>query len=299
MLFFPFKFWRAVSTVKKIMRQRKVTALVGMGGYVSAPAIRAARKLGLPVYLCEQNTVPGKVIRHYLKQARRVYTTFESTRDFVKPQFRDKLLCAGNPIRSAVFYKGSREEARASFNLQHCRTVILAIGGSQGAVQINELILGLKLRYPHLFREVGVIWCTGAYSLEKYRQIAREHAEIGSVYISPFVEDVGRAYRAADLAISRSGAGVMMELAAMGVPSILIPYPFATMDHQSYNADAFADRGAALKIANNEAVAEKCGERIFDLLDSPHKLQRMSDAALALALPEAARTMLDDILSGR
>ena len=137
----------------------------------------------------------------------------------------------------------------------------------------------LKKAYPHEFKNIGIIWSTGDYSFDEYKNKSQTEVEAGSVYISPYIKRVGKAYRACDISISRSGAGVMMELAAAGVPSILIPYPYAAMDHQSKNADSFAAAGAAVKITDEDAVAEKVAPVLFDLLNSPRKLKAMSDCA--------------------
>ncbi len=124
----------------------------------------------------------------------------------------------------------------------------------------------------------------------------QERSDIGSMYLSPFIDDVGPAYRASDIAISRAGSGVMVELAAMGVPSVLIPFPHAAMDHQERNADVFANAGASVKIANEKAVPEVVGPMLGELLNNQTQLQKMSDRALAIARPAAAATIVQSIL---
>ena len=210
----------------------------------------------------------------------------------MKPAIAEKCVCVGNPVRGKVLTDADQRTARSVFNLEHCDKVILAIGGSQGARAINELVLGMKRAYPDEFSRIGIIWCTGAQSFEKYRAVLREDPGLGSIFISPFVEDVGLAYRASDLAISRSGAGVMMELAAMAIPSILIPFPFAAADHQNKNADVFARSGASLKVDNKDATPEKLAPRILDILGSEQKLRVMSAKAKAEAKIDAAERII-------
>ncbi len=291
--FFLIGFLWAVLRGMSYLGKLEISAVIGMGGYVSAPLLIAARIKGIPLYLCEQNSVPGKVTRYFAKYARAVFSTFEVTREYLKNG--ENMITVGNPIRKKVFVKATREEARAHFNMKHCRQVILAIGGSQGALKINELMLGLKKTFPGDFKDVGIIWSTGDYSYEKYKKLVQEELGGGSVFLSPFITNVGLAYLASDIAISRSGSGVMMELAAMGIPSILIPYPFAAQDHQNTNADEFVNAGAALKIMNDEAVPQKVGPVILDILNSRTQLARMSEKALAASRKNAAQDIVDRI----
>lgn len=275
--FFLLKFMLSVLKAAKIIRKKNIYAVVGMGGYVSAPALVAARILRTPIFLCEQNTVPGKVTLKFEKHCRKIFGTFSDTLSYLK--MPEKFVHSGNPIRNNVLVQTPKNEAKKTFHLEHCHKVILVIGGSQGAVKLNDLVLGMKKAYPHEFKNIGIIWSTGDFSFDEYKQKSRTEVEAGSVYISPYIKRVGRAYRASDISISRSGSGVMMELAAAGVPSILIPYPYAAMDHQSKNAESFAAAGAAIKISDEDAVPEKVAPVLFDLLGSPRKLKAMSGCA--------------------
>lgn len=283
---FMLRFSMAVLKAARIIRKNNIYAVVGMGGYVSAPALVAARVLRTPIFLCEQNTVPGKVTMKFEKYCRNIFGTFSDTLSYLR--IPEKFVHSGNPIRNNVLVQTPKNEARKTFHLEHCHKVILLIGGSQGAVKLNELILGLKKAYPYEFKNIGIVWSTGDLSFDEYKKKSRTEIEAGSVYISPYIKRVGRAYRAADISISRSGAGVMMELAAAGVPSILIPYPYAAMDHQSKNADSFAAAGAAVKISDEDAVPEKVAPVLFDLLASPRKLKAMSDCAKRVSKVNAA-----------
>jgi UDP-N-acetylglucosamine--N-acetylmuramyl-(pentapeptide) pyrophosphoryl-undecaprenol N-acetylglucosamine transferase len=169
------------------------------------------------------------------------------------------------------------------------------VGGSQGALKLNNLILGLKKAYPGEFKNIGIIWSTGEYSYEEFKYRSQNEIEAGSIFLSPYIKKIGKAYRACDIAISRSGAGVMMELAAAGVPSILIPYPYAAMDHQSKNADSFVAAGAAVVINDNEAIPEKVGPVLFDLLNNPRKLKAMSNCAKSVSKIDAEDIIVNKI----
>ena len=291
---FPFNFIFALLSAKKLIKKHGVCAVIGMGGYVSAPALLAAKQMMIPMYLCEQNSVPGKVTKFFEKHARKIYGTFKTAAEYLT--YADRFVHAGNPVRKRVLADVHREQARKTFHLGHAKKVILVIGGSQGALSINELVFDLKKRYPDELKGVGIIWSTGDLTYRNYKD--RIHNEIagGSIYLSPFIDMVGHAYRAADIAISRSGAGVMMELAAMGVPSIQIPYPYAADNHQDKNADEFVKAGAAVKVSNKDAVPDTIMPLILDLLNNPRALKRMSDKALSIAKVDASMVIVKDIL---
>ncbi|HSV95550.1 MAG TPA: undecaprenyldiphospho-muramoylpentapeptide beta-N-acetylglucosaminyltransferase [Spirochaetota bacterium] len=295
--FFILGFAAAVLKARLIIRKKGIAAVIGMGGYVSAPALIAAGIAGIPLYLCEQNTVPGKVTSFFARYAAAIFTTFESTREYMKKELHGRLVLVGNPIRKKVLGAPDRDSARKAFNLKHCKKVILAIGGSQGALTINELVLGLKAGYPGEFKDVGIIWSTGGLLYEKYKQAVQRTGDAGSLYLSPFIDEVGAAYMASDIAISRAGSGVMVELAAMGIPSILIPFPYAAMDHQDRNADEFVKAGAAVKIANADAVPEKVYPVLSELLGNPTRLARMSARAREAAKPDAAAAIVKSVMA--
>jgi UDP-N-acetylglucosamine--N-acetylmuramyl-(pentapeptide) pyrophosphoryl-undecaprenol N-acetylglucosamine transferase len=290
---FFFRFAGAVLKTVRIIKKNNVSAVVGMGGYVSAPALLAAGFCKVPIFLCEQNTVPGKVTLKFEKKCEKIFGTFPDSISYLK--MPEKYVHCGNPIRNNVLVQTPKGEAKKAFHLEHCDKIILIIGGSQGAVKLNNLVLGLKKAYPREFKNIGIIWSTGDYSFDEYKQKSQDGVEAGSIYISPYIKRVGKAYRACDISISRSGAGVMMELAAAGVPSILIPYPHAAMDHQSKNADSFASAGAAVKISDDDAVAEKIAPILFDLLNNPRKLKTMSDCAKQASKIDAADVIVKNI----
>ena len=292
--FFPVRFLAAVLKIARIIRRKNIEAVVGMGGYVSAPALLAAKMLKTPIFLCEQNSVPGKVTSMFEKKAKRIYGTFEVSKEYLKN--KEGFVNVGNPIRKQVLEYVSKEEAKKIFHLGHCSKVVLLIGGSQGALKLNKLMLDLRKKYSAEMQGVGIIWSTGSASHDEFREKVHELDE-GSIYIAGYIDKIGLAYRASDLAISRSGSGVMMELAAVGLPSILVPYPFAAMDHQNKNADVFCAEGASIKISDNDALADKVAPVLLELLDNKRKLEKMSECNTAISKKDAASVILDDILS--
>ncbi len=290
---FIFSFFLSFLKARKIIKNKEIDAVIGMGGYVSGPALLSAVVMKKDIYLCEQNSVPGKVTGLFEKYAQKIFGTFEISRQYLK--FPEKQVKAGNPIRKAVMKDMSVRESKDFFHLGHRKKIILVIGGSQGALKINELIAGMLEKYPEEFKDVGIIWSTGEFSYERFRKMMQENMDAGAIYLSPFIENVGAAYRACDIAISRSGAGVMMELAAMGIPSLQIPYPHAAMNHQDKNADSFVDAGAAIKISDKDALPEKVMPIISELLDNPGKLKKMSKRALSEAGTDAAEIIVKEV----
>ena len=293
---FTIRFTWAIFKAFRMIKKDAIQAVIGMGGYVSAPALIAAKMAKISIYLCEQNSVPGKVTVKLSPYATKIFATFDASTLFFPEQVRDRILITGNPIRKKILAPVNRDAARKKYNLQHCRSIVLVIGGSQGALTLNNLMLDLIKKYPEEFRDVGIIWSTGDYSYRKFKDALDENGTNISIYMSPYINDVEYAYSAADVAISRAGAGVMMELAAAGIPSILIPFPHAAMDHQKKNAMEFAEKGAAKMIENKNAVADKAGPVLFELLQNRTTLQRMSARARTAAQVDGAQKIVKEII---
>jgi UDP-N-acetylglucosamine--N-acetylmuramyl-(pentapeptide) pyrophosphoryl-undecaprenol N-acetylglucosamine transferase len=296
MPFFVINFLKAAFKAAMLMKKLEVDSVIGMGGYISAPALAAADFLKIPVFLCEQNSIPGKVTMLFAGKAKKIFTSFGLTKDYLKDSVKSKVMHAGNPLRKIIFSKANREQAKKFFHLSHCKKVVLIIGGSQGALQINELFLQIKKMFSTELKDTGVIWITGDFSYKKIKEDLDRLETNGSVYLSPFVDEVGLAYKASNLAISRSGAGGVLEFASVGLPSVLIPYPHAADNHQEKNADAFELAGAAVKIRKDDADPEKLGGIIVDLLSNPNQLARMSERAKLLAKIDAAKDIVETVI---
>ncbi len=291
---FLLNFFAAVMKARRIIRKMNINSVVGMGGYASAPGLLAAVMLKVPLYLCEQNSVPGKVTLMFEKHSRKIFGTFDISKNYVK--FPERFILSGNPVRRKLLEEISRTEARKAFHLSHSGKIILVIGGSQGARRLNDLVFALKKEYPHDFEDIGIIWSTGSLSYDKLKELVQSEMDEGSIYLSPYIQDVGKAYRAADIAISRAGAGVMMELAAMGIPSILVPYPYAASNHQEINADEFVRAEAAVKVLDRDASAENVVPLLREILGNQRKLNRMSEKAAAVSRKNAAELIVSEIM---
>ncbi|MCX8123125.1 MAG: undecaprenyldiphospho-muramoylpentapeptide beta-N-acetylglucosaminyltransferase [Spirochaetes bacterium] len=293
---FTLQFVSALLWTMRFITKNNVAAVIGMGGYVSAPSLVAALFKKIPIYLCEQNVVPGMVTNMFAKKAQAIFTTFEATAEFLDIEIAHTIIHSGNPIRKHVVQQVEKEVALKRFNMMHCKKVILVIGGSQGALKLNELMFDMITQYPENFADIGIIWSTGTYSYEQFKEKLQNVKHHASIFLAPYILDVENSYAACDIAISRAGAGVMMELAAWGIPSILIPYPYAAKDHQKKNAMEFVKAGAAELVENDEATAQKVAPLLFDLLDNETLLAKMAAKAKSLARVNAAREIVNYII---
>ncbi|MBH8573690.1 undecaprenyldiphospho-muramoylpentapeptide beta-N-acetylglucosaminyltransferase [Nostocaceae cyanobacterium CENA369] len=264
----------SILQVRRILKQGNFQGVFTTGGYIAGPAVIAARSLGLPVVFHESNALPGKVTRFFGPWCTAVALGFEAAAKYLP---RAKNVCVGTPVRSQFL-----DEASVTLDLAIPDGVplIVVFGGSQGAVAINKLV-----------RQSAPAWfAAGAYlvHLTGDRDPDADTLKHPQYIELPFYNNMAALLRRAALAISRSGAGSLTELAVCGTPAILIPYPFAAEDHQSYNADVFTQAGAALTFKQSELTAEILQTQVLNLLRSPEELAKMSEKAKAIATPDSA-----------
>ena len=270
-----------------------VDAVVGVGGFASAPGVLAARSTGRPLVLVDPNSVPGIVNRIAARWARVVATAFEATAAHLPAGTRVER--TGNPIRAeiaAVAADRARlaEEARKVFGLEDGRGTIVVVGGSQGALHLDRAVsdtLGpLSQR-----ADLQVLVSSGPAHEAVLRDAIDPSAPL-LVRVVPFIDRMDLALAVADLAVSRAGASVA-ELAACGLPAILVPYPHATDQHQDPNAHEVAAAGAAVVVEDEALDGIVLARAILELIDDPARLAAMASAALAWARPDAARRVAD------
>jgi UDP-N-acetylglucosamine--N-acetylmuramyl-(pentapeptide) pyrophosphoryl-undecaprenol N-acetylglucosamine transferase len=262
----------------------------GVGGYVSLPAMYVAPRMSIPCVLHEQNRLMGITNRIAARRAARVFLSFPET---VGEFPRDNAVVVGNPVRAAFASPPSKTEARAQFGLDPAAPSILITGGSQGARSINDAVAKLVRMFSP--GEVQIVWMTGAADVARARESA-EGAPV-PVQVHAFIENMAAAFAAADLVIARSGASTTAELALMHKPSILVPYPHATDNHQEHNARAFVDAEATLLLRDAELTPDALLGAIRELLGNAGRLDAMAQGAGALAKPGAADTIAAEILS--
>jgi UDP-N-acetylglucosamine--N-acetylmuramyl-(pentapeptide) pyrophosphoryl-undecaprenol N-acetylglucosamine transferase len=268
----------SIIEVRRILKQGKFQGVFTTGGYIAGPAVIAARSLGLPVIFHESNAIPGKVTRFFGPWCNAVAVGFEVAAKYLP---RAKNVYVGTPVRSQFL----DEEINVPLDLPIPDGVplIVVFGGSQGAVAVNQLV-----------RQSAQAWFdAGAYvvHLTGDRDPDAENLKHPQYIALPFYNNMAALLRRATLAISRSGAGSLTELAVCGVPAILIPYPFAAEDHQSYNADVFTKAGAALTFKQSELTAEVLQTQVLNLLKSPAELSKMGKNAKAIAVPDSAEKL--------
>jgi UDP-N-acetylglucosamine--N-acetylmuramyl-(pentapeptide) pyrophosphoryl-undecaprenol N-acetylglucosamine transferase len=268
-----------------ILRDVRPHLVVGVGGYSSGPLCLVAWILGIPIAIHEQNSYPGLTNKLLSAFAKRIFISFEESSRYFK---RKKIVLTGNPVRDDLL--GSRMKARR----ENGRFVILVVGGSQGARAINRAFIDAlkELKGGGLFPLA--IHQTGAMDLEAVRDEYRAHGIEGEV--TPFIEDMAKAYGMADLVICRAGATTIAELTALGKPSILIPFPYATHDHQVMNAHSLSSAGGADMILEKDLTGGALAERIKRYMQQTDELERMSSLASKAGRPRAAEHIVDQLI---
>jgi UDP-N-acetylglucosamine--N-acetylmuramyl-(pentapeptide) pyrophosphoryl-undecaprenol N-acetylglucosamine transferase len=275
-----------------ILREFVPDIIVATGGYVCFPVMAAAKLLRTVAQtrtrlaLLELNAQPGLTNRLLAPIVDEVWGAFERS----DPRFEGKYVHTGIPVRNSLFHPNNRIEAARRLGLDPHRKTIVAIGGSQGARSINETVAALVTRRA-LPADWQILHASGERDYE-YMQ-AEERTPFGEnrVVLVPYLRDMADAYELADLVIARAGASTLGELTALGLPSVLVPYPFASEDHQAANAKAFEDAGAAVVIADRDLDADGLWWKLRDVME-PARLQSMRNAARSLAARDPVATIL-------
>ncbi|MEM7580417.1 MAG: undecaprenyldiphospho-muramoylpentapeptide beta-N-acetylglucosaminyltransferase [Mastigocoleus sp.] len=268
----------SVIKVRNIISQGKFQGLITTGGYIAGPSIIAARSLGIPAILHESNAFPGKVTRFFGPWYNFVAIGFDAAAQYLP---RAKTVCVGTPVRQEFLEVDI--EKTLDLSIPDGVPLIVVFGGSQGAVAVNQMV---RQSAPAWF-EAGawIVHLTG----ENDPDISSlQHPQ----YISlPFYQNMAALLNRANLAISRSGAGSLTEMAVCGTPAILIPYPYAAEDHQTYNARVFSAADAGIIFKQSELTAEILQNKVSELLDSPETLEMMANNARKIAVPDSAEKL--------
>jgi len=278
--------WESYRQCRSIYRRYRPSVVLGMGGFTSTAPILAARMRGLPCFIHESNAIPGRANRIAAKFATRVLLGFEDCR----PHFRgNDCIFTGTPVRKNLGQAIDRAEAMSLFGLDPSRLTLLVTGGSQGASGINQILF----RTAPLLAQSGIqiIHLTGKND-DRLAAANYQRDEIPH-YVAPFHHRMEEAYSAADLVISRAGASSLSEISSFGLPSILIPYPYATDDHQKANAEIYFRAGAAEIAEEKQIVPEVFAAIISNLLSDPDRRAAMSLAAKLIAPGTAAANVAD------
>jgi UDP-N-acetylglucosamine--N-acetylmuramyl-(pentapeptide) pyrophosphoryl-undecaprenol N-acetylglucosamine transferase len=269
-----------------LLRSLKPDGVIGSGGYSSAPVVAAAFLLRVKTAVMEQNALPGLANRLLGRVADRVYVAFDEARRYFSPH---RAVMAGNPIRSDM--AGARARGMADGG----PFTILVFGGSRGAAAINAAFLDSLDHLSDLWGAMRVIHQTGEESLESVRR-GYAMRGFGDVQVHSFIDDMAGAYSSADLVICRAGATSIAEITAMGIASVLIPYPYAADDHQTVNAMCLVNSGAAAIIMQGDLTGAGLAAVIRGLYANPGALASMRERSRALGRPRAAEAIATDFL---
>ena len=285
----PFVLLKAMREVKKYIREFKPDIAIGVGGFASGPALKAAEKLGVPTMLQEQNSYPGVTNKMLAPKAKKICVAYDGLERYFPAE---KIVKTGNPVRAEILHiEHKNPKAYQYFNFVPDKKLVLVVGGSLGARTLNETMAA------HLddFRKAGVqlLWQTGEQFFRNIdSKLLAEQDEY--IRIVPFIKNMNDAYSIADVIVSRAGALAISELSIMGKPVILVPFPYAAEDHQTFNAKALSSHDAAILIPDSEAK-EKLFPELMALVQDDDRCQAMSKNILEFAKPEAIESIYREI----
>lgn len=284
------KLMKSQIKARRIIKEFKPDAAVGVGGYASGPTLKVAGSMGIPTLIQEQNSYAGVTNKLLAKKACKICVAYEGMERFFD---KEKIILTGNPVRQNLLNQQmSREEAIRSFNLDPTKKTVLIVGGSLGARTINNCVLnGLDQ-----IRQSGVqfIWQTGKFYINEAKEKVGQAENYPMLHTTDFITDMAAAYSAADLVISRAGAGSISEFCLLGKPVILVPSPNVAEDHQTKNALALVAKDAALYIKDAEAP-EKLLKTAIETVQQPETLKKLSTNIAKLAFKDSANTIAEEV----
>lgn len=284
------KLMKSQIKARRIIKEFKPDAAVGVGGYASGPTLKVAGSMGIPTLIQEQNSYAGVTNKLLAKKACKICVAYEGMERFFD---KEKIILTGNPVRQNLLNQQmSREDAIRSFNLDPTKKTVLIVGGSLGARTINNCVLnGLdQIRQS----SVQFIWQTGKFYINEAKEKVGQAENYPMLHTTDFITDMAAAYSAADLVISRAGAGSISEFCLLGKPVILVPSPNVAEDHQTKNALALVAKDAALYIKDAEA-SEKLLKTAIETVQQPETLKKLSTNIAKLAFKDSANTIAEEV----
>ena len=284
------KIWKSQRMARRIIKRFQPSVAVGVGGYASGPMLNTCAAKGIPCLIQEQNSYAGVTNKLLAKKARKICVAYEGMEKFFP---KEKIMLTGNPVRQNLLSTAmSREEAISSFGLDPSKRTILMVGGSLGARTLNESVMAALGEIEK--SDAQLIWQTGKYYHKEILERVKGR-ELPMVHITDFISDMGAAYRAADLVISRAGASSISEFCLIGKPVILVPSPNVAEDHQTKNALALVNRSAAIYVKDSEATTTLLPLALTTVSDEA-QLKSLSKHILEMALPDSANIIADEVL---
>lgn len=286
----PFVMLKAMRKAKNIMREFAPDLVIGVGGFASGPALKAATQLGIPTMLQEQNSYPGVTNKMLCKDAKVICVAYDGLEKYFPAE---KIVKTGNPIRAEILKMQRKQDSSYNFfGLSPEKKTVLVVGGSLGARTLN------KTMAAHLqdFRDAGLqlLWQTGEQFFSNIDKGLLAQQD-DSIKIVPFIKNMNDAYGIADIIVSRAGAIALSELAIVGLPTILVPFPFAAEDHQTFNAKALSTKDAAILISDKEAP-EKLMPELLSLAADNARMDSLKENIKTFAKPDAIDLIYQEIL---
>jgi len=283
--------WRLLRAVDALLDAERPEVVVSTGGYAAGPVVWRAQRRGIPTAVQEQNAFPGLTTRWLSRRARHIYLGWREAETRLHPGRNTRVFAYGNPIRPPDPNGTDRSVMLRQVGISVSGPCVLVFGGSQGSTLLNGAIA--EALEQKLFEGISLLWGTGSPNAARLSR----YAVPGKIVVQGFFDPIAPAYRAADLIVSRAGAMTLAELCAWGKPSVLVPLATAAADHQTFNARAMADAGAAILLPQSELGAAGLGRLVSTLVTNRERLASMSQAARARGQPDAARDIARSIVS--
>ena len=286
------KIFKSQRMAKKIIKQFAPQAAVGVGGYASGPTLKMAASMGIPTLIQEQNSYAGVTNKILSKSARMICVAYDGMERFFP---KEKIILTGNPVRKNLLeMRGDRKEAMEKMGLDEKKKCVLIVGGSLGARSINEGIIA-NIEKIRANSDIQFIWQTGKLYFEEMKKRADELGKPANLTVTDFVSDMASALSAADVVVSRAGAGSISEFALLGKAVILVPSPNVSEDHQTKNAMALVDKDAAIYVADAN-VKEELIEKTIETVNDRMKIALLETNILKMGKPNAASEIADEVL---
>ena len=287
-----FKIWKSERMAKRIIKEFRPMAAVGVGGFASGPTLNMCAAKCIPCLIQEQNSYAGVTNKLLAKKADKICVAYDNMERFFP---KEKIIMTGNPVRQNVLNADiTPQEARRKFGLDPDKKTILLVGGSLGARTVNESVrqhFDMVKATP----DVQFIWQTGKYYNEEMHRALKDYGELPNLRQMDFISDMGAAYKAADLVISRAGASSISEFCLIGKPVILVPSPNVAEDHQTKNAMALVNKNAAVYVKDSEAP-DVLLKRAIEIVNDDKQLASLSANIAKLGLKNSADVIADEVI---
>ncbi|MBR5851893.1 MAG: undecaprenyldiphospho-muramoylpentapeptide beta-N-acetylglucosaminyltransferase [Bacteroidaceae bacterium] len=286
------KIFKSQRKARKVIKEFAPQAAVGVGGYASGPTLKMAASMDIPTLIQEQNSYAGVTNKILSKRAKMICVAYDGMERFFP---KEKIKLTGNPVRKNLLeMRANRKEAMKAMNLDENKKCVLIVGGSLGARSINEGIIA-NIEKIRANKDIQFIWQTGKLYFEEMKKRAAEAGKPENLTITDFVSNMGNALGAADLVVSRAGAGSISEFALLGKAVILVPSPNVSEDHQTKNAMALVDKDAAIYVADAN-VKEELIDKAVETVNDGMKIALLEANIVKMGKPDAASEIADEVL---